>query len=264
MNTIQVSHVVIRQNENGLFSLNDLHKASGGANKHKPAFFLRNEETQNLISEINRVANSQLALEIKRGGENQGTYVCKELVIAYGMWINASFALKVIQCFLSTQSTTLTPTQKQQIREAVKARHYRTGEHWQTIYEKLHNFCKVNSYHEIQAKDFQAALDFLGSIPNAPEVVKQKELSPEIIRSIAYLLLHAQNMKLFVNRYLPAFENLGIDNRGALYSYIHDTIHVFDKVRDFVLPQLPISNEHSSKWGNTDYLRAKIVQTANV
>lgn len=163
-----------------------------------------------------------------------------------------------------TYTLTLTPEQKQIIREAVKARHYKTGEHWQAIYEKLHSYLRVNSYHEIQAKDFQAALDFLGSIPNAPEVVKQKELSPEIIRSIAYLLLYAQDMKLFVNRYLPAFENLGIDNRGALYSYIHDTIHVFDKVRDFVLPQLPISNEHWSKWGNTDYLRAKIVQTANV
>lgn len=76
--------------------------------------------------------------------------------------------------------TRINPAQKQQIRNAVKARVYRTGETFQAVYEKLHDLLHVNSYHEIQAKDFQTALDFLVSIPNAPAKPKA-EPQPEYI-----------------------------------------------------------------------------------
>lgn len=36
MNAISVANVAIRQFDN-LYSLNDLHKASGGENRHKPS-----------------------------------------------------------------------------------------------------------------------------------------------------------------------------------------------------------------------------------
>ena len=180
MQTISIANTEIRQ-INGLYSLNDLHKASGGAAKHQPSNWLRNQQTIDLIDAIDRSSNLMNPIETIRGGLNQGTFVSEELVISYGMWINAEFALAVIRCFLDSkkqgQSNKLTAAQKQQIQEAVRARHYRTGEHWQEIYHKLHAYLKVNSYHDIAAKDFQKALDFLSSIKNAPETLSKGSIA---------------------------------------------------------------------------------------
>lgn len=35
-----------------LYSLNDLHKASGSASKHKPANFMRRDQTREMVEEI--------------------------------------------------------------------------------------------------------------------------------------------------------------------------------------------------------------------
>lgn len=90
----------------GLYSLNDLHRASGGRPKHKPSNFMANQETQALIREIeleNTDAGiSASAIRIIKGGNNrskQGTYVCKELVYRYAMWVSPKFSLMVIRTF---------------------------------------------------------------------------------------------------------------------------------------------------------------------
>ena len=96
MNLI-ISNQAISQH-NGLYSLNDLHKASGGAKKHEPYQFMRNQETKELIAEIE--SEKQIAYETVIGkGKNQGTYVCKELVYRYAMWISPKFSLMVIRTF---------------------------------------------------------------------------------------------------------------------------------------------------------------------
>lgn len=103
MTNLTILNNSIRSYEN-LFSLNDLHKASGGADKHSPFRFMRNEQTKDLISEINSQTPNLVASKIIRGGSDltvRGYWVCEELVLSYAMWISPKFHLVVLRAFLA-------------------------------------------------------------------------------------------------------------------------------------------------------------------
>ncbi len=92
--------------KDGLYSLNDLHRANGSNKKQKPANFMRIENTKNLITEIERCSDmsngtKSTAYKVIKGGdsEQQGTFVCRELVYSYAMWISPRFQLLVIRAF---------------------------------------------------------------------------------------------------------------------------------------------------------------------
>ncbi|WP_019518740.1 KilA-N domain-containing protein [Faucicola boevrei] len=95
MSNLIVANTSISQH-NGFFSLTDLHKSSGGADKHKPSNFMRNDETKELIAELEK--ENTVAYHTVQGKQG-GTYACRELVIRYGMWISAKFSLEVIRAF---------------------------------------------------------------------------------------------------------------------------------------------------------------------
>lgn len=97
MNTLMVAGTEIHQDQDGRFSLNDFHRAAGGENRHKPSLWTENQQAQELIQEIGKAGIP--ALRVVRGGRAPGTYVCKELVYAYAMWISPVFSLNVIRTF---------------------------------------------------------------------------------------------------------------------------------------------------------------------
>lgn len=96
---IVMFETTIRQDKEGRYCLNDLHKAAGGESKHQPSNWLRLDNTQAMIEEIDRSSEVMNALNVQQGGKNQGTYVCKELVYSYAMWISPKFNLYVIRTF---------------------------------------------------------------------------------------------------------------------------------------------------------------------
>lgn len=72
-NLMVIDGIEVRRDAYGRYSLNDLHRAAGSLDKHKPAFWLRNEQTERLISEL-QICNSVNIepVNVIRGGNNQG------------------------------------------------------------------------------------------------------------------------------------------------------------------------------------------------
>lgn len=100
----------------GLYSLNDFHIASGNDPKHRPSLFVRNEQTKELVKEIEneRSTKTIFALKTIRGGADitkQGTWACEELVLSYAMWISPKFHLVVLRAFLAMHRGEAKPQQ---------------------------------------------------------------------------------------------------------------------------------------------------------
>ncbi|QXI03028.1 KilA-N domain-containing protein [Pseudomonas monsensis] len=97
MNALVIAGIEIHKDEDGRFSLNDFHRAAGGEVRHKPSEWMRVGQAQDLADEIGKAGIP--ALRVVRGGRSPGTYVCKEMVYAYAMWVSPVFSLHVIRTF---------------------------------------------------------------------------------------------------------------------------------------------------------------------
>jgi hypothetical protein len=108
--SLTIAHVTIQQDENGRYSLNDLYKAAGGANRQRPSLWMANKQTKELIDEL--ISEQEFLLRKKPSGRefppdpvtvestgNPATFVVKELVYAYAMWVSPAFHLKVIRAY---------------------------------------------------------------------------------------------------------------------------------------------------------------------
>lgn len=115
MNDLMISDTAIRTDESGRYCLNDLHRSAGGEKRHQPSDWLRTKQTQDLIVELSVPGipgtPQSSPVEVFQGGVAQGTFVAKELVYAYAMWISPAFHLQVIRTFdkVAAQATP-TPT----------------------------------------------------------------------------------------------------------------------------------------------------------
>lgn len=188
----------IRQDEDGRYSLADLHKASGNLAKHKPSNFLRVEQTQELIKEIEQVSDVRLgetdhfsnmrsAVKVINGGNNRGTYAVKEMVYAYAMWISAKFHLMVIRAYDSLVmewmiggKQTISPEQAGILYNIV---HTRAGGNKNMIvqmWSRLKNHFKYSaSYRELRAIHFEDAKHYL-EVMDLKGKAEPKAKEPEV------------------------------------------------------------------------------------
>lgn len=99
---VQIAGVEIISDGEGRFSLNSLHRASGGEKKHGPSYWLALESTQDLIAEL-RTQTTEIPV-VSLEGRNGGTFAHELLVVSYAGWVSPAFQLKVNQAFLDMKA----------------------------------------------------------------------------------------------------------------------------------------------------------------
>ena len=238
MSNLAILNTSIRSYEN-LFSLNDLHQASGGLEKHSPRRFTRLDTTKDLTAEIERCENSNIALKVIRGAQG-GTYACEELMLAYAMWISPKFHLIVLRAFLNLHRkstallpSTITPEQQQAIQSAVQQAHHRTGLHWQEIYRQLKQAFKVAKYDQLPQDQFGNAMAFIMNLqpialPPAEEKFKF-ELTKEEISNITLLLFSHGQMNWLLGKLVKPLEVIGSSYSPTVYGHHTEYKRYYDK-----------------------------------
>lgn len=115
MKPLVISNTAVRQDSQGRYCLNDLHRAAMARGRatpaHRPGSFMRRIETGRLITAAKKRCTDSCidpAIVVKGGDRSeQGTFVARALVYAYAMWIDADFHLDVIEAFDTAQVASL-------------------------------------------------------------------------------------------------------------------------------------------------------------
>ena len=242
-----------------------------------PKDYLKTEQTQQYISalaeslsERTKILTDENQLVIVKKGNSknftQGTWLHPKLAIHFARWLNPKFAVwcdEQIETLLNGKVSDGLPAKttaddRTPLRQAVAALVGRKGIDYSTAYGMVHQRFNVGAIEDIPAEKLPEAVAYVHALTLHTGLVgevldAEPAPAPFDDLDVAHLLLHAQDIRLFIRRYLPAFENLGIDKGGALWSYVHDTAPVFNRVRAAVLPRL------KEQW-----LQQKIMKTAGV
>ncbi len=105
MKELTLCHKAVRVDADGLISLTDMWKASGGNADDKPALFLRSAKVKAYIAALEGKVQ-KCTLRKKRGGTEAGTWAEKLIAYKYAGWINPEFevgAYMVLDAYFSGQ-----------------------------------------------------------------------------------------------------------------------------------------------------------------
>ena len=249
----------------------------------QPRDYLKTEQTQQYIAALAEnlsvktkilTKENQIVI-IKQGGTEQGTWLHPKLAVDFARWLDPKFAVwcdEQIEQLLSGSQPKLAQTtvaDRTPLRQAVSALVGKCNIDYSSAYSMVHQRFGVDSIEEIAADKLPDAIAYIhaltlhsglvGEVLDKQPAPSAPVLDDALLLAFARLLLHAQDMRLFVNRYLPAFQNLGIDGRGSLWSFVHDTEPTFAEVRHFMTAQSVKSGFFARDW---DWVRSRILSTA--
>ncbi|MDI3359782.1 KilA-N domain-containing protein [Lelliottia sp. V89_10] len=161
---IVISDIVIHQDSEGRFSINDLHRAAGAKERHKPAFWLRLDHTKEIIEELIKlqICNFQPTMVVR--GCRGGTYVCRELVYSYAMWVSASFHVNVIRAYdalITAPIPKTTVDERTPLRDAVNLLVSKRALPYDQAYSMIHQRFAVPSIEDLSPETLPAAIEYV-------------------------------------------------------------------------------------------------------
>ncbi|EAA7423218.1 KilA-N domain-containing protein [Salmonella enterica subsp. enterica serovar Newport] len=254
-NSIIISDIKIHMDEDGRYSLNDLHTASGKEDKHQPAFFMRRNETIELINEIFNSANMQDKKPVdSKKGRYGGTYACKELVYSYAMWISAAFALKVIRAYDSMVSGELqkmeakrygaktTVDERTPLRDAVDMLVSKKRLMYPEAYAMIHQRFNVDSIEDLDSRQIHEAIEYVHRVVLEGELMPDDKLPASITRqftdeelcSLAWLWRAGAVMITACRGIYPLLKVAEHREAGHFYSIGHEYQRTLNKAREVI------------------------------
>ena len=250
----------------------------------QPRDYLKTEQTQQYIAVLADFLSTKTKIlvkenqivNVKNGGSERGTWLHPKLAIHFARWLDPKFAVwcdeqieQIISGSLQPKLAQTTVADRTPLRQAVSALVGKCNIDYSSAYSMVHQRFGVESIEEIAADKLPDAVAYIHALTLhsglVGEVLEKQPapalpvLDDALLLAFARLLLHAQDMRLFVNRYLPAFQNLGIDGRGALWSFVHDTEPTFAEVRRFMTAQSVKSDFFARDWA---WVQSRILSTA--
>lgn len=245
-----IGEFTIRQDEDGRYCLNDLHKASGYDKKHQPAYFIRNQQTKDLIAEIENPSDGASA-NLQRpavgkvnDGKNNGTYVVKELVYSYAMWISAKFHLMVIRAYDAmvmqwkiNDRQSITPEQQALLHEIVDRRSQGNRKIYAEMWSRHNRHFKIPRYAELLAIHFAEAVHYLETMELKAKIVEPKQNLIAVDRhyhqSVQGLAWHMLWVREWWREFGEAIRTISPHMAGAVHDHFRDgamfAFHFIDK-----------------------------------
>lgn len=208
---LSLGNAEIRQLD-GLFSLNDLHAAAGGAPKDRPQQFIRRQETQALINELGACADSRTPLRITNDGQSNGTYACRELVIAYAAWISAAFHLRVIRVFLAQPAQQPTTTVTADV-QALALSHTRAIEAAQAAAARVRRSVYRNMQ-QAQGAPLRMLVEVYPDESGDPHITARRLREDEEVLTPAELAEHVRRARVDELRRIVATLGAGLPDTG--------------------------------------------------
>lgn len=196
MSNLSILNREIRQKD-GLFLLNDLHKASGGHENHRPSKFVRNAQTKDLINEITLSPNMGLPAETKalplKNVRGVGTYACKQIVVSYAAWISPKIHLAVLNVFLAAQDSApkqeadivaieapkINKEQRGHLFNVVAGMASKNGTTTHPVWLGLKKHFGYASYKDLTPEQYPEACQFLGVKPISGELMPTSNAMPD-------------------------------------------------------------------------------------